>query len=55
MIAILQSNVKSFTQNHKFPLVPHKGFFFYCDIFTTNLRNHRLFLTIFQSFQQMPL
>ena len=26
MIAILQSNVKSFARNHKFPLVPHKGF-----------------------------
>ena len=26
MIAILQSNVKSFARNHEFPLVPHKGF-----------------------------
>ena len=26
MIAILQSNVKSFARNHKFPLVPHKVF-----------------------------
>ncbi len=26
MIAILQSNVKSFARNHKFPLVPHKDF-----------------------------
>ena len=26
MIAILQSNVKPFARNHKFPLVPHKVF-----------------------------
>ena len=26
MIAILQSNVKPFIRNHKFPLVPHKRF-----------------------------